>query len=417
MPQGSGIKVNSQFDLGISRPIDTRMEAFDTVERNGLLNKYAGMVVYVQNQDKHYKLKSGFDGSLDSHWTAEGNELHGTNGISINNSGIELGGELFKNTIIGGGKKDLTIGSSSNPLTNFNITSRQLSFNATNVDGWSGGMYFQSSNSIDMQAYQSPISLWTDDYIYIETLTDYGTLWLANSYKVDNPNSTFDWTYRTYIDIKQRNIVFESSKSNSSGAPNPYAGAVFGTSGFAYNADYSAQWNERSIVDKGYIDGKISGGTTSKGNNVLEASDVTVDGGANNSPSFIFRSKYDSDATTGIASTKKDFSIRNSIDVTGNYQLDFLNDTSTVIASLKSDGMFTGKTNATNITEGTLADVRLSDNIPRTNVPAVFENTLTISRSVSTYNAFNTFVTGESRNRFSIDTAGKHSWGSGSANG
>lgn len=80
------------------------------------------------------------------------------------------------------------------------------------------------------------------------------------------------------------------------------------------------------------------GGMEAGADIMLEAADVTVSGGINVSPSLILRGKYDSDATVGVISTKKDFSFNNRILGNGTHFLDFKDDTGNVLATFASSG-------------------------------------------------------------------------------
>jgi hypothetical protein len=55
LPLGD-IKLSANFELNISKPIDSRMVVNDLVERDSISFKYAGMIIWVVSESKHFKL-------------------------------------------------------------------------------------------------------------------------------------------------------------------------------------------------------------------------------------------------------------------------------------------------------------------------------------------------------------------------
>ncbi len=55
LPLGD-IKLSANFELNISKPIDSRMVVNDLIERDSISFKYAGMIIWVSSESKHYKL-------------------------------------------------------------------------------------------------------------------------------------------------------------------------------------------------------------------------------------------------------------------------------------------------------------------------------------------------------------------------
>ena len=61
MTIGKGIKISAGFDLNTSAPLDNRVVFRTEAEMNALpaINKYDGLLSYVETTDKYYKCKDG----------------------------------------------------------------------------------------------------------------------------------------------------------------------------------------------------------------------------------------------------------------------------------------------------------------------------------------------------------------------
>jgi hypothetical protein len=87
----------------------------------------------------------------------------------------------------------------------------------------------------------------------------------------------------------------------------------------------------------------LKSGDTMTGDLLLAGASVTTDTGTNNSSNLILRGFYDSDGSSGVTSTKRDFSFRNKVSTNGLYQLDILNDSGSVISTFTDDGIWVNK--------------------------------------------------------------------------
>ncbi len=79
-----GIVIQSNFDLMQSVPIDSRLVATNSTDRNSIQYKYAGLKVYQIDENRTYN----WDGAS---WTLEGSGIYGGSGSLIGDTFIQLG--------------------------------------------------------------------------------------------------------------------------------------------------------------------------------------------------------------------------------------------------------------------------------------------------------------------------------------
>lgn len=206
--------------------------------------------------------------------------------------------------------------------------------------------------------------------------------------------------------------------------------------GMQYEFTDNSGLADTSLVPAKWVKDYIAaGGTSSGGSSILEGADVTVDAGTNNSPALVLRSKYDSDGTVAILSTKRDISIFNKVASNGAYSLEMLNDAGTALLSVKDNGNLeasgylvtvkglktawgvevTGTDNATSVAAGGMHRFLSGSNelFRLSPAEAILRSLLRFIQAASTGSAIVTAVTGEAANRFTLEVGGKMLWGDG----
>ena len=207
-----------------------------------------------------------------------------TNGLSINNKNVELGGNLSKETIISGNSFNLCFGNSGSSINQFAVCAANINFNtscftptATECVRISNGIFvFELSGSTGI----------------ITPLVNNSITGATNGIcKYDNNNICLGGAISTTFDASGGNVLIQSTLSNiniedscvffntcgnivktdsnsvlitSSDASLSLSGAttIFTSTnetGIQYAANYSSGFTNCSLVDKEYVDNVITG--------------------------------------------------------------------------------------------------------------------------------------------------------------
>lgn len=156
-PNGD-IKLSANFELNVGKPLDARDKVDNYSDLTSISFKYAGMIVFVTSDNKHYTLKNDLItwGVLNSGTTGNtpisSNSTAG-NGLSIIGNIIELGGSLYKTTNLNLNNKALRFVNGVNTLINFdqgllndNDGKLALAYNNRTLNSTAGYTYSRLEN-------------------------------------------------------------------------------------------------------------------------------------------------------------------------------------------------------------------------------------------------------------------------------
>ncbi len=171
------IKLSANFELSISKPLDSRNTVTNYSDLNTISFKYAGMIVYVSSTDTFYGLKGDLTTWYTFNMSTSGsveNTISATNGLSLVNNNIELGGTVYKYTEIDANgniirfanTSDFSIGDSFSILSETTMLSSPYSSNHQIIlDGYNGYTQFKSSNLSSNYVILNTDYLTNDSYI------------------------------------------------------------------------------------------------------------------------------------------------------------------------------------------------------------------------------------------------------------
>lgn len=208
---GIRTSVNTLDDLyGLSESIDQLKER--------------STIVYVENEDNYYELISCVNASNESGWTpfmgGTAPVTGASNGLSITNKNIILGGTLNTPTKITTG---------NNGIEFYNNASNKIDFGFKNTYSNSNfGVLFTNTGSTGTKWYLT------------------GTSTTISLY---HANSSSNYSC---ISVNNNCVVFNNTNSST---PKTVS---LNTSGLTYASDYSGSYGIRSLVDKQYVDNRIS---------------------------------------------------------------------------------------------------------------------------------------------------------------
>jgi hypothetical protein len=113
--QNGDIPISANFQLNVSKPLDSRTIVTNFTDLANITFKYSGMLVYVTELDAHFTLDSTNTWIL---FSGQSGSLVADNGITISNDIIELGGDLVKTTSINTDNFNFSIINGTNGLIN-----------------------------------------------------------------------------------------------------------------------------------------------------------------------------------------------------------------------------------------------------------------------------------------------------------
>jgi hypothetical protein len=210
------INTSSQFDLRAQLPLRLYSVVADTTARDAIptINRFDGFTAYSVADTTTYQLQGGI---TNSDW-------------------VDVGGATL---IVGNGLTDTagTISAGDSTMT---------SSIYWNTD--SGSSYFGLSST------HSKIDHYSEDSVNETFTTFVNTLSGSNAYYELNAGIyTPGARYKNTLQVRHNHILFKNDFTNE------VVGAIgyFGQYGFYYDADYSGNWTDRYLVDKGYVDGKF----------------------------------------------------------------------------------------------------------------------------------------------------------------
>ena len=215
------------------------------------------------------------------------------NGLNVLGGVVELGGTLNKDTTILGDSNDLTIGSPTSKLDNYNINSIEASERygvpggVLEIDKNPGGFNLSYVNTTpnyesklevnsgtgNLYAIDWNTGVYSGQYITTgssKQLTTNGVGWKSevettvNYFKASYIDPTFTSTMLLGVSYNLQTEDFNVNSTNFDISP---IGGLLKfnyptTKGIEYDADYSVNFSNRSLVDKGYVDTAITNHTT-----------------------------------------------------------------------------------------------------------------------------------------------------------
>lgn len=258
-----GIPLSAKFDNAIAEPLDSKLESVSTFSELASTSfPYKGMQKLVEDEgDNGTTYILGTDLVT---WAKSNTSVNVSNGLTtLTNSDIGLGGTLTENTTIDLDSKtlDLTNIKSVNILSS-NGTGLSIdddSNTTTLGDGNSNELYIESDYVTLSNNTGSNLQL-DSDTVTISNATSNISIDSDGVAIADNINNHFIRTDEDGIVLSDsvNSIDFYTNDEGFNVSDN--VNNVFiktSTGGFELNADYSANYTNRSLVDKEYVD-KIS---------------------------------------------------------------------------------------------------------------------------------------------------------------
>jgi hypothetical protein len=227
---GVGIQVSSTDDLNFDiytnpQPIpnngsDNYMVITDNISSKGF--------VYNQDYSANFTPESLITKRYLTNYVATASSnLLANNGLTKIGSYIQLGGTLSQNTVVSGSNYDLSFGQYDDQLKTFLV---------------------EASDSVTIYAENGYLDLWSSDQTYL-----------------GGPNRVALYSAGSTINL------WSSGQTNIDGSTDNYIiiNDINGSKGAVYNDDYSPNFTTNSLVNKKYVDDKVStisgGGLTGSG--------------------------------------------------------------------------------------------------------------------------------------------------------
>ena len=276
-------------------PIDLSILSTDVTITGGTYDIGTGVVTFTNNSGGTFDVSGFTSGMTDSYTTAAtlsgnsitfDNNINGSNfynvdltpilsgftntdgnGTTANGSAVDLGGTLYKNTVISGGSQNLSLGVDASQLSSLNIRSIQ-------------GVEHYKSGGLGLVVSKNPGTF--------NSTIDYNSVNGLKTTIQQNPDNVTLFSYGSsgstfsYLQVKE-NIIQLSSVDNSVetmkfGLDRTNQLAVFTdsrttTKGIEYAADYSTGYTPLSLIT--YQD--LTGTTLSGGNGITIGTGNTID--------------------------------------------------------------------------------------------------------------------------------------------